>query len=353
MSTVLPSRSDYRTDHPYSEQHLGSTELKPSFRIDLRNYSNKDYDKFVTVKTVRDWSLLKWKHVGKPYEVKTVSKSRRLWEQEHEATMEAKTSWIYFNKAFHEWFDKDVPQEIKKQRQAFFKSISAFNPAEISEVLGDVTRIHLWNYVHRIQDGVWDPRGKPAMFEGLDVHKPRILFLGAAEGYEGMQLAAMYPGAEIVLVDYDEYCKTVRYGDFPESYPFLGMNPATGGQKVYYKNDFQVAYVIDDIRNLPFGKEFDIVISVGLLEHFPDNHKAEVMDWHRKFLKDGGYVIMTTPRNQWKSRLFYLIMADVMNHTYRELMNVEQMGLYVYENGFNIVRHGYMKAHNAIIAQPR
>jgi hypothetical protein len=37
-------------------------------------------------------------------------------------------------------------------------------------------------------------------------------------------------------------------------------------------------------------------------------------------------------------------MADVMNHTYRELMNIQQMGFY--EVGFDIVRHGFIKAHN-------
>lgn len=34
-------------------------------------------------------------------------------------------------------------------------------------------------------------------------------------------------------------------------------------------------------------------------------------------------------------------------------MTVEQMGLYLYENGFNILRHGWIKTHNGIVAQPR
>jgi len=46
-------------------------------------------------------------------------------------------------------------------------------------------------------------------------------------------------------------------------------------------------------------------------------------------------------------------MADVMNHTYRELMTVEQMGLYLYENGADILQHGYIKVHNGIIAKTR
>jgi hypothetical protein len=44
---------------------------------------------------------------------------------------------------------------------------------------------------------------------------------------------------------------------------------------------------------------------------------------------------------------------SVMDHTYRELMTVEQMGLYMYENGLNIKRHGYIKVHNGIIAKAK
>lgn len=336
-----------------SDRQIGTTELNPTHRIDLRQYSEQEYNKFVKLNTVKDWSQLTWQGVGKPYEVNTLSKDRRAWEREHGRSMDPKTSWSYFNKAFQEWFDKDVPGEIAGKKAAFIRSLASFRPGEICTALGDVARIRLWNYVHRIQDGVWDPRGKRALFEGLNLRKPRILFLGAAEGYEAMQLAAMYPGAQVVMVDYDAYCETDRYGKFPESYPFLGENPATGGTKIYYKNDFDVTYVVDDIRSLDYGQEFDLVVSVGLIEHFPDSHKAEAIDWHRKFLKPGGYAILTTPRNQWKSRLFYRVMADVMNHTHRELMTLEQMGLYIYENGFNIVRHGYLKVHNCIIAQPR
>ena len=50
----------------------------------------------------------------------------------------------------------------------------------------------------------------------------------------------------------------------------------------------------------------------------------------------GGTVVMTTPRNQSKSRAFYNPMADWMNHGDRELMDVRQMGLYGHENGFDI-----------------
>ncbi|WP_255437703.1 bifunctional 2-polyprenyl-6-hydroxyphenol methylase/3-demethylubiquinol 3-O-methyltransferase UbiG [Thalassobacillus sp. CUG 92003] len=341
------------SEKPYTEEDIGTSDQLKHYRVDLRQLSEKNYNKFVTLNTVRDWSQLSWEDIGKPYEVKTYSKDRLNWEKQNQTEMDPHTSWTYFNQAFHEWFSKDVPLEQQVAKQNFLTSIKRFKPGQIKEALHDVVQIQLWNYVHRIQDGIWDPRGKRALFEGLDINKPRILFLGAAEGYEAMQLAAMYPGAEVVLVDYDAYCKTTRFQEFPESYPFLGENPSTGQPKVYYKDDFDIEYVVDDIRNLDYGPTFDIVLSVGLLEHFPDEYKHEVADWHRRFLKPGGYVVMTTPRAQMKSKLYYHIMADVMNHTYRELMTVEQMGKYMYDNGFDILRHGYIKVHNGLVAQPR
>lgn len=331
---------------------FGYTELKPSYRIDLRNPTNKNLDQFINANQVLDWSQVTWKAIGKPYEVKSVARSKKEWEKEN-GDMSAKTSWEFFNKSFHEWFVKDVPAELSQAKKEMRRHLARFKLGDVKEALGETIRLSIWNYVHRISDGIWDPRGKRALFEGLDLQKPRILFLGAAEGYEAMQFYAMYPGGEVVMVDYDEFCATDRFGHFPERYPFLGINPSSGHPKVWHKEKMNIEYVIDDIRNLSFGKEFDVVISVGLLEHFPDRYKQEVMDWHRKFLKPGGYAIMTTPRSQLKSKLFYEIMADVMNHTYRELMDIRQMGLYVYEGGFEILRHGYIKVHNGIVARPR
>ena len=93
--------------------------------------------------------------------------------------------------------------------------------------MAELVQLAVWNKVHRVEDAVWDPRGKRALFEGLELRRPRILFLGSAEGYEAMQLSAMYPGGHVVMVDYDPFCRDVRFGEFPEAYPFLGADPAT------------------------------------------------------------------------------------------------------------------------------
>ena len=87
-----------------------------------------------------------------------------------------------------------------------------------------------------------------------------------------------------------------------------------------------IEFEVEDIRNLKYGREFDIVVSIGLIEHFPDEHKGLAFEFHRRFVKPGGYVIITTPRDQLRSRAWYHVMADELNYGYRELMDVRSDG---------------------------
>jgi cyclopropane fatty-acyl-phospholipid synthase-like methyltransferase len=163
----------------------------------------------------------------------------------------------------------------------------------------------------------------------------------------------MYPGGHAVLVDYDDYCRTHRFGEFPESYPFLGVDASSGQPKVWYRDQMDIDFEVIDIKDLKYGREFDVVVSIGLIEHFPDEYKPLAFEMHRQFLKPGGTVIITTPRVQTQSKIFYTLFADIMNFAYRELMDITHLGLYTYENGFDILRHGRIKAHNGLIAKPR
>ena len=324
---------------------LGHHELTGQYRIDLRDQAP---DLFEDVSAM-DWSTLTWRDVGRPYRTEKWSSARRRYEQDHQQPLPIIEGWRLFNTAFHQFFLTDVPEAQSQAKAQFGDALSRLDLHEAKEALQDLAYLAVWNKIMRVEDAVWDPRGKRALFAGLDVKRPRILFLGAADGYEAMQLAAMYPGGEIVLVDYDAFCATDRFGRFPLDYPFLGVDPTTGHQRVWYRDEMPIHFEVADIRDLKYGKEFDVVVSIGLLEHFPDAHKAECLEMHRRFLKPGGTVVMTTPRNQFKSRVFYNLMADWMNHGYRELMDVRQMGLYCHENGFDIRRAGVIKAHNGLV----
>lgn len=341
---TLTTPSTHSTPTPI----LDTTEILPSFRMDLRRGAP---DMFVDL-SATDWSSLSWKDLGSPYQVNSMSRHRKAWEAEHDEEMAVQTQWTFFNHYFHEMFATNVPERRQELQGELLRKLGTLNIKGAARAIHQLAQVLLWNKAHRIEDAIWDPRGKRALFADLEVQNPQILFLGAAEGYEAMQLLAMY-GGHAVLVDYDPFCKAVRYGEFPEAYPFLGTDHSTGQPKVFRRTDFDIEYVVEDIRNLNYGKVFDIVVSIGLIEHFPDDYKPLAIDFHRRFLKPGGYAIFTTPRVQFLSKVFYTVMGEIMNFGYRELMNTEQLGLYVYENGFDILRAGTIKAHNGIIAKVR
>lgn len=347
---AFPAQTSRPWGRPRGARHkVGHHELTGQYRIDLRDQAPDLFDDV----SAMDWSTLTWRDVGRPYRTEKWSSARRNYEQEHQQPLPIVDGWRLFNTAFHQFFLTDVPEAQSHAKAQFGAALSRLDLHEAKEALQDIAYLAVWNKIMRVEDAVWDPRGKRALFAGLDVKKPRILFLGAADGYEAMQLAAMYPGGEIVLVDYDAFCATDRFGKFPLDYPFLGVDPTTGHQRVWYRDEMPIHFEVADIRDLTYGKEFDVVVSIGLLEHFPDAHKSECLEMHRRFLKPGGTVVMTTPRNQFKSRVFYNLMADWMNHGYRELMDVHQMGLYCHENGLDIQRAGVIKAHNGLVMKLR
>lgn len=323
------------TASPYA---IGENVALPTYRVDTRDAPP---DVFVDL-GLTDWSRLTWRDLGRPYRVERWAAEKREWEAEHGGTMPVKESWIRFNRHFHELFTTDTRAAISSTRAQLIHAAAHLDLHGVKETTRELLQLAVWNHVHRVEDAVWDPRGKRALFEGLDVKRPEILYLGAADGYEAMQLLAMY-GGHAVLVDYDDFCRTDRFGKFPEAYPFLGQG------HIAYREDMAIDFEVADIRSLSYGKEFDIVLSVGLIEHFPDEYKHEAFELHRRFLKPGGVAIITTPRDQIRGRAFYTIMADYMNYGYRELMRVEQLGLYAHENGLNVRRAGYIKAHNGLI----
>jgi hypothetical protein len=334
---------------PLDDPPIGTVERRPTYTVDLLDAPP---DMFTDV-SATDWSTLRWGGVKRPHTVDKWSEDKVAWERENGQPLPVLEGWRRFNRNFHELFATDVPAAQARARGELARAVSSLDVHGAREAMEELLQLAVWNKVHRVENAVWDPRGKRALFEGLGVVRPKILFLGAAEGYEAMQLLAMYPGGHATLVDYDDFCRDVRFAEFPDAYPFLGDDPSTGHRRVWHKSQMDVDYVVSDIRDLTYGPEFDVVISVGLIEHFPDEYKPLCFDFHRRFVKPGGWVIMTTPRDQLRSRAYYSIMADRLNFGYRELMNVWQMGLYATENGFDVRRAGVIKAHNGLITKVR
>lgn len=333
----------------HAEHQIGDHAVTDSYVLDVRDQAP---DMFVD-HSATDWSKLTWSDVGRPFKVEKWAEEKVQYEKSHGEPLPVLEGWKKFNANFHKYFAQNVPAEQARTRAELMSAISSLDVHGAQEAIEEMFHLLIWNRIHRVEDAVWDPRGKRALFSGLDVKNPRILFLGAADGYEAMQLAAMYPGGNTVLVDYDDFCKTDRFGKFPEAYPFLGVDPRSGHKRIWYREQMNIDFEVEDIRNLKYGREFDIVVSIGLIEHFDDAHKPLAFEFHRRFVKPGGYVIITTPRNQLRSRAWYNVMHDTLNYGYRELMDVRQMGLYTHENGFDIQRAGVIKAHNGLICKVR
>lgn len=328
---------------------LETTEITDTYRVDLRTQPPDIFEDLSNT----NWSRLSWKELGQPYGVGNYSKRREAWEVSHGKEMPVPIQWRYYNRSFHELFNSDISQKRQVTKKDFLRNLRRFKIEEADDSLQELIRLKLWNHVHHKEDAIWDPRGKRAMFDGLGVSRPNILVLGAGDGYDAMLLLSMYPGGHAVLVDYDDFCRTDRFGKFPEQYPFLVQDPKTGYWNVYNRDDLNIDFEVNDIRNLRYGKEFDIVLSMGLVEHYPDKYKPLVFHLHRQFLKPGGYAIMTSFRNHIRLRTFYQLMGELLNYGYRELMDARQLGLYAYENGFEILRCGFIKAHNCVIAKER
>src|SRR5262249_42952932 len=139
------------------------------------------------------------------------SKEKLRWERERGHEMPVKECWTQFNRSFQVYFDQDPAAARREALARLGQAAARFDTAAVRDALEDAVQWRAWQHIHKTEDAVWDPRGKRALFEGLDMKQPNILFLGAADGYEAMQLMAMYPGGHAVLVDYDEYCRDHRF----------------------------------------------------------------------------------------------------------------------------------------------
>ena len=76
----VPTAIDTST-HPYTEAHIGQTELQSNYRVDLRLTATPDV--FYDADPVSDWHELTWQKIGKPYRVEKWSNEKLKWEHEH------------------------------------------------------------------------------------------------------------------------------------------------------------------------------------------------------------------------------------------------------------------------------
>lgn len=94
---------------------------------------------------------------------------------------------------------------------------------------------------------------------------------------------------------------------------------AFGGRGTFVLGD-----VITFARDATHGGAYDLVYSIGLLEHFPD--KSDILAAHIRLAKPGGLVLIYVPIDTEANRALTGMAADWENFGYRELLTPEELG---------------------------
>jgi 2-polyprenyl-3-methyl-5-hydroxy-6-metoxy-1,4-benzoquinol methylase len=105
---------------------------------------------------------------------------------------------------------------------------------------------------------------------------PKILELGCGSGILSLWLVKHY-GGEVTLVDYSK--KSLEFT-----------------KELYKNNNINVETMNVNILHLKLRREFDLVHSQGLIEHFKGTTQDIVIKKHQEFLKKNGIVLITAPR---------------------------------------------------------
>ncbi len=80
---------------------------------------------------------------------------------------------------------------------------------------------------------------------------------------------------------------------------------------------------------------FDLVYSVGLIEHFPD--KTDIVEAHVSLAKPGGLVLFHVPIDSEDNRRLTSLAAEWENFGYRELLTPEELKAVCHHPGLSVL----------------
>jgi SAM-dependent methyltransferase len=100
------------------------------------------------------------------------------------------------------------------------------------------------------------------------------------------------------------------------------------------------AFVLGDVitfaRNPANTAQYDLVYSIGLIEHFPD--KTDILDAHIRLARPGGLVLIYVPIDSDANRAVTGMAADWENFGHRELMTPAELHQACLAAGLEVVR---------------
>lgn len=162
--------------------------------------------------------------------------------------------------------------------------------------------------------------------------KPRILELGCGSGFISLLLAKKYK-AEITLVDYSS-------------------NALKIAEELFKKEGLKVKLMKADFFKMKTKKEYDLVHSQGVIEHFKEKQQNRLIKIHKEFLKKDGKIIILAPRPSFYYNIWRGIIEKIKGRwifgyekpiTKKEgIKLIEKQGLRIKKLTNSMLEHGYL-----------
>lgn len=116
------------------------------------------------------------------------------------------------------------------------------------------------------------------LLQGTDLRNKTVLEFGCGSGKNSINLACDFGAAEITLLDFSP----VAIQRIEERLQLANYN-------------FETKLVLGDLLSPPIKGEYDLVHSMGVIEHFEGEERKQAVGQHVKFCKKGGLIMIFCP----------------------------------------------------------
>lgn len=151
-----------------------------------------------------------------------------------------------------------------------------------------------------------------------------ILELGAGTGYSNLKIAKHFPVHKVTIVD-------------------LNARMLTIARETLLRSPFEVSFLREDVFKLDLREKFDLVHSAGLVEHFEDEKRRELIKIHAQYVKKGGYCVIFAPTPTLAYWFWRKVMESVHLWPFTDELPLSQAQLIkeVEETGLRVLGSNY------------
>lgn len=209
-------------------------------------------------------------------------------------------------------------------------------------------------FVTQKRDAILDLERKARALARFPVPRdPDVVFFGAEAGWEALLVQALF-GAKgrVVLIDSEEAAYR-RFLEAPGETRIRAPRGFPEKELAIRRDRARIEYLRADLFDVQRPGEFDVGIDWGLVEHYEDARKLELMRAMQGFLRPGGLEITSVPRDRLAVRVFYYAFQDELNFGYRELLTMPEFRALLERGGYEVLDAVELPAHNVCAARPR